>query len=159
MRPAAGVSLANGDGLTYLGDDEEIHGLAVNRADPAGRGLVRLTLRNRRELPEGLRRGMTLMRNLDRSFVRELSGESAVRRIPIVMTFLVEDDALTLIVTDGRECAEAHVAMDLDAPSNPERNRGDAHQEPRQARRHALRPPTSSCPRTSTSSCPPRLST
>ena len=58
-----------------------------------------------------------------RSFVRELSGESAVRRIPIVMTFLVEDDALTLIVTDGRECAEAHVAMDLDAPSNPERNR------------------------------------
>ena len=123
VRPAAGVSLANGDGLTYLGDDEEIHGLAVNRADPAGRGLVRLTLRNRRELPEGLRRGMTLMRNLDRSFVRELSGESAVRRIPIVMTFLVEDDALTLIVTDGRECAEAHVAMDLDAPSNPERNR------------------------------------
>ena len=123
VRPAAGVSLANGDGLTCLGDDEEIHGLAVNRADPAGRGLVRLTLRNRRELPEGLRRGMTLMRNLDRSFVRELSGESAVRRIPIVMTFLVEDDALTLIVTDGRECAEAHVAMDLDAPSNPERNR------------------------------------
>ena len=103
VRPAAGVSLANGDCLTYLGDDEEIHGLAVNRADPAGRGLVRLTLRNRRELPEGLRRGMTLMRNLDRSFVRELSGESAVRRIPIVMTFLVEDDALTLIVTDGRE--------------------------------------------------------
>ena len=47
VRPAAGVSLANGDGLTYLGDDEEIHGLAVNRADPAGRGLVRLTLRNR----------------------------------------------------------------------------------------------------------------
>lgn len=39
------------------------------------------------------------------------------------MTFLVEDDALTLIVTDGRECAEAHVAMTLEAPSNPERNR------------------------------------
>lgn len=122
VRPLKGVSIANGDGLTYLGDDEEIHGLAVNRAEPEG-GLVKLSLRSRRELPEGLRRGMTLMRNLDRTFVRSLSGESAVRRIPIVMTFLVEDDALTLIVTDGRECAEAHVAMALEAPSNPERNR------------------------------------
>lgn len=122
VRPLKGVSIANGDGLTYLGDDEEIHGLAVNRAESEG-GLVKLLLRSRREVPEGLRRGMTLMRNLDRTFVRSLSGESAVRRIPIVMTFLVEDDALTLIVTDGRECAEAHVAMTLEAPSNPERNR------------------------------------
>lgn len=122
VRPLKGVSIANGDGLTYLGDDEEIHGLAVNRAESEG-SLVKLLLRSRREVPEGLRRGMTLMRNLDRTFVRSLSGESAVRRIPIVMTFLVEDDALTLIVTDGRECAEAHVAMTLEAPSNPERNR------------------------------------
>lgn len=123
VRPQKGAALANGDGLTYMGEDEEVHGLAVNRADPDKNGLVKLTLRNRREIPAGLRRGMTLMRNLDRSFVRELSGDSAQRRIPIVMTFLVEDDALTLIVTDGRECAEAHVTMDLEAPSNPERNR------------------------------------
>ena len=123
VRPNPGVELANGDGLTYLGEDEEIHGLAVNRADPDRRGLVKLTLRNRREIPDGLRRGMMLMRNLDRAFVRDLSGPSAERRIPLIMTFTVEDDALSLIATDGRHCAEASVAMALDAPANPERNR------------------------------------
>lgn len=56
VRPLKGVSIANGDGLTYLGDDEEIHGLAVNRAESEG-GLVKLLLRSRREVPEGLRRG------------------------------------------------------------------------------------------------------
>ena len=123
VRPNKGVELANGDGLTYLGDDEEIHGLSINRADPDKGGLVKLTLRNRHEVPEGLRRGMLLMRNLDRAFVRELSGDSAERRIPLVLTFTVEDDTLTLLVSDGKTCAQSNVAMDLEKPSNPERNR------------------------------------
>ena len=123
VRPAPGVTIVNGDGLTYLGADEEVHGLAVNRAVPDARGLMKLFLRNPSQMPPELKKGMTLMRNRDQAFTKALSGPSAERRIPVTVTFTVEDDALSVIMTDGRFCGEASVAMALDAPSNPEKNR------------------------------------
>lgn len=121
--PRPGVTIANGDGLTYLGADEEIHGIAVNRAESNGRGLVKLFLRNPAEVPSGLKKGMTLMRNRDQAFTKTLSGPSAERRIPVTVTFTVEDDGLSVIMTDGHFCGEASVSMPLDAPGNPEKNR------------------------------------
>lgn len=122
LRPKKGVEIANGDGLTYVGDDEEVHGLSVNRADIQPNGTVKLVLRNPRELPEGLRRGLKLMRNRDQAFARKLAGQSAERKIPVSITFTHYDDSLTVLVSDGKYCGEAYVAMELDKPSNPERN-------------------------------------
>ncbi|MBP3438938.1 MAG: U32 family peptidase [Sutterella sp.] len=123
VRPAPGITIVNGDGLTYLGADEEVHGLAVNRAAPDARGLMKLFLRNPSQMPPELKKGMTLMRNRDQAFTKALSGPSAERRIPVTVTFMVEDDALSVIMTDGTYCGEASVAMALDVPSNPEKNR------------------------------------
>lgn len=122
IRPKKGVTLVNGDGLTYTGDDADVHGLSVNRADTLSDGTVKLFLRNPREIPAGLRSGCKMMRNRDQAFARELAGESAVRKIPVSITLTHYEDSLTVLISDGKHCGEATVAMDLDAPSNPEKN-------------------------------------
>lgn len=122
IRPKRGVTLVNGDGLTYTGDDADVHGLSVNRADTLSDGTVKLFLRNPREIPAGLRSGCKMMRNRDQAFARELAGESAVRKIPVSITLTHYEDSLTVLISDGKHCGEATVAMDLDAPSNPEKN-------------------------------------
>lgn len=122
IRPKKGVTLVNGDGLTYTGDDADVHGLSVNRADTLSDSTVKLFLRNPREIPAGLRSGCKMMRNRDQAFARELAGESAVRKIPVSITLTHYEDSLTVLISDGKHCGEATVAMDLDAPSNPEKN-------------------------------------
>lgn len=117
-----GVTINNGDGLTYLAANGELKGLSVNRAEPAGRGLTTLILRDR-HLPEDLKSGRELLRNRDRAFNRLLDGDSAERRIPVTAVFSVEDDALSLMLSCGKACGEATVALPLQSPGNPERNR------------------------------------
>lgn len=121
VRP--GVEIANGDGLTYLGDDEEVHGISVNRAEADLRSTVRIHLRNPREIPVGLRKGMRLLRNRDHAFAKLLAGKSAERKIPVTLAFAVEEDTLSLLISDGRFCGSAGVALELDPPGNPEKNR------------------------------------
>lgn len=117
-----GVTLANGDGLTYEAADEEIHGLYVNRAEREGRHWA-LYPRERTSQLDGLQTGTILSRNRNQAFEKILAGKTAERRIPISATFAVEEDALTLLLTDGRSTGFAEVAMDLDEPSNPEENK------------------------------------
>ena len=117
-----GVSLANGDGLTYEAADEEIHGLSVNRAEREGNHWA-LYPRERTSQLDGLRTGSILSRNRDQAFEKILSGKTAERRIPVTATFTVEEDALTLLLTDGTSTGFAEVAMDLEAPSDAEENR------------------------------------
>ena len=117
-----GVSLANGDGLTYEAADEEIHGLSVNRAEREGNHWA-LYPRERTSQLDGLRTGSILSRNRDQAFEKILSGKTAERRIPVTATFTVEEDALTLLLTDGASTGFAEVAMDLEAPSDAEENR------------------------------------
>ena len=117
-----GVSLANGDGLTYEAADEEIHGLSVNRAEREGNHWA-LYPRERTSQLDGLRTGSILSRNRDQVFEKILSGKTAERRIPVTATFTVEEDALTLLLTDGTSTGFAEVAMDLEAPSDAEENR------------------------------------
>ena len=134
-----GVELANGDGLTYLDDHDEVRGLAVNgvEAVPLSRTRARGTSSNRashrplvRITPsepvfrlEGLSVGTILSRNRDHAFLRQLAGKSARRRVPVTVVFTHHEDGLDLVITDGVACGSASVAMALEKPSDPEKNR------------------------------------
>lgn len=85
----AGMSLfANGDGLCYINGERELEGFRVNRAEnnflfPA-------------KMPQSLKPGMPLYRNNDRRFERELSRETAVRKIPITLFLNDTSDGFSL---------------------------------------------------------------
>ena len=124
-----GVALANGDGLAYLGRDDEIHGLALNktvllgRKTKKGRALARLTPAEPVARLTGLEAGATLTRNRDHAFLKRLSGKSAVRKVPVTVVFTHHEDGLDLVLSDGVVCGAASVAMALEKPSDPQKNR------------------------------------
>ena len=109
-------SFANGDGLCFLGSEQEdkrasrqvngsnnsstrqpvnsptvLHGFRVNRA--VGNRLYPY------KMPHGLKPGMALYRNQDQAFDKELSGTTAIRKIPIVMVFGLTDNGFRLKVS------------------------------------------------------------
>jgi len=102
VKSLPGVTFANGDGLTYLADDEEIRGIAVNRAEPvlnkAGKPIPRLwmlhTLERRRM--DGLRPGLVLKRNRDHAFLRMMEGKTAERKIPIDLIFTTHEELVNI---------------------------------------------------------------
>ena len=81
----AGVAtFANGDGLCFINDSNQLEGFRVNRAE--GNRLYPL------KMPRTLKAGMPLYRNNDQEFERQLSKNSSERRIPVAM-FLSETDS------------------------------------------------------------------
>ena len=109
-------SFANGDGLCFLGSEQEdkrasrqvngsnnsstrqhvslstvLHGFRVNRV--VGNRLYPY------KMPHGLKPGMALYRNQDQAFDKELSGTTAIRKIPIVMVFGLIDNGFRLKVS------------------------------------------------------------
>ena len=70
-------SFANGDGLCFINDEKELEGFRVNRVE--GNRLYP------HRMPENLRPGMALYRNNDQAFEKLLGGETAVRKIPIII--------------------------------------------------------------------------
>jgi collagenase-like PrtC family protease len=121
-KPRAGVTLANGDGLTYVDGEGILRGLSVNRAEDAGRGLCALHLRPG-FLPEGLAKGTVLMRNRDRAFERALSGRTAERKIPVDIAFAAEDGSLSVTMSDGRVSAKASAPFALQKAADAQKNR------------------------------------
>ena len=85
---AGTASFANGDGLCYINQERELEGFRVNRAE--GNRLYP------QQMPKGLRAGMALYRNNDQAFEKQLSKQSSVRKIPIVMTLRVTDEGFSL---------------------------------------------------------------
>ena len=78
------ANFANGDGLCFLSRDAEsqstrLEGFRVNRA--VGNRLYPF------KMPRGLKPGMSLYRNQDQAFDKELSGKTAERKIQIKMWF------------------------------------------------------------------------
>ena len=123
VKALPGVSFANGDGLTYLAGDEEIRGISVNRAEPLKeKDLWALYLLQSPKKLEGLECGLELKRNRDHVFMKTMEGKTAERRIPIDLIFSTHEDSLDLMATDGTHCASASVALDLTAPSDPQKN-------------------------------------
>ena len=90
----AGMAVfANGDGLCFFNDDNELEGFRVNRAE--GNRLYP------QQIPAHLRPGMALYRNNDQQFSRILSRPSAERRIPIRLQLGVTPDGFSLLATIG----------------------------------------------------------
>lgn len=79
-------SFANGDGLCFLGGGFRVNRAVGNRLYPY-------------KMPHGLKPGMALYRNQDQAFDKELSGTTAIRKIPVVMTFGLTDNGFRLKVS------------------------------------------------------------
>jgi putative protease len=86
------VELHNGDGVCFFDVHKELVGLRVNTVE--GKRLYP------NEMPEDMRRGMTVFRNRDHAFMRLLEKDSAQRKIPVDITFYETADGFALTVTD-----------------------------------------------------------
>ncbi len=93
------AEIANGDGLVYLDDHEELAGLHVNRAESLGRGLVRIHLHEPLKRHPGLHPGVRINRNKDRRIEKLLAQESAVRTIAADLCLTVLENGLQLTAT------------------------------------------------------------
>ena len=87
------IELHNGDGLCFFDVHKELVGMRINTVEGK-----RLTPN---EMPEDMRRGMTLYRNRDHAFMRLLEKDSAMRKIPLDMHFYETPDGFALTVTDS----------------------------------------------------------
>ena len=87
------IALHNGDGLCFFDVHKELVGMRINTVEGK-----RLTPN---EMPEDMRRGMTLYRNRDHAFMRLLEKDSATRKIPVEMHFYETPDGFALTVTDS----------------------------------------------------------
>jgi putative protease len=86
------IELHNGDGVCFFDVHKELVGLRVNTVE--GKRLYP------NEMPEDMRRGMTVFRNRDHAFMRLLEKDSAQRKIPVDITFYETADGFALTVTD-----------------------------------------------------------
>lgn len=116
------VELHNGDGLSYQpasnkGANKRV-GMRINVA--RGQRLYP------NEMPEDLKTGMTLYRNRDQVFERQLEKHSAERRINVQMTLTHEHDGLTLSLRDEDDI-QAHVSLEQDTALEMARDIEKAH--------------------------------
>ena len=86
------IELHNGDGLCFFDVHKELVGMRINTVQ--GNRLFP------NEMPEDMRRGMTVYRNRDHAFMRLLEKDSASRRIAIDMHFYETADGFALSATD-----------------------------------------------------------
>lgn len=96
----AKTAIANGDGLTYLDDHEELQGLNVNRAEVVSNKITRIFLHESLARHAGLTEGAVLTRNKDRLFAKELEGKTSERRMPVKFTLSCDASTLTLAVKE-----------------------------------------------------------
>ncbi|MBS1155166.1 MAG: collagenase-like protease [Proteobacteria bacterium] len=89
---ASEAEIHNGDGFSYFNAKNELVGLRINRAQS-----LRLFPN---EMPSDLAVGMTLYRNLDHEFEKQLEKQSAERRIRIDLLLADTSDGLALTLTD-----------------------------------------------------------
>lgn len=108
LNVAGTATFANGDGLSYIGDNHELGGFRVNRA--VGNRLWPF------KMPRDLKAGMALYRNSDAAFSRVLSGETARRVIPIDITLDATADGFSLRASfaDGDSTIAATVGSTFD---------------------------------------------
>ncbi len=84
-------SFANGDGLCFINDNQELVGFRVNRVE--GNRLFPL------QMPRNLRPGTALYRNNDKAFEDILSHQVADRRIPVNMELSATDNGFALTIS------------------------------------------------------------
>jgi putative protease len=109
LNVAGTAAFANGDGLCFINDDRELEGFRVNRVE--GNRLFP------HQMPHHLRPGMALYRNNDMEFERQLSRQSAERKIPLVLKLSPTADGFSLSSNDVTAC----VACEHQLADKPQR--------------------------------------
>ena len=87
------IELHNGDGLCFFDVHKELVGMRINTVEG------KLLIPN--EMPEDMRRGMTIYRNRDHAFMRLLEKDSSTRKIPVDIRFYETPDGFALSVKDS----------------------------------------------------------
>ena len=100
---AGTASFANGDGLCYINSDRELEGFRVNRVENNRLFPVKT--------PATLKVGMSLYRNNDQLFERELQKHTAIRKIGILLVLSESDKEFNLeaqvVDTENYKCIKA----------------------------------------------------
>ena len=108
LRVAGTASFANGDGLCFFNDDQQLVGFRVNRAE--GNQLFFP------KKPMGLRVGMALYRNNDELFGKLMAQKTAERKIPITMKIRKSENGIVLQI-QSVELPDVYVMKELDYPT------------------------------------------
>ncbi len=113
---AGTANFANGDGLCFLNDRRELEGFRVNRAE--GNRLFPL------KMPQHLRPGLALYRNNDEVFGKMLAGNTAERKIPVVVEFHKVDGGFEAEASccdgSGEQVASARIDMEHQEARTPQ---------------------------------------
>ncbi len=119
---SSNAPLHNGDGITFFNADNELTGMRINLAEPAGNGYRLSPALVDGQLPAGLRVGTPIHRNRDQAFERQLEKASAERRIPLSLRFAETADGFALRLCDDEGIsAVAHLTNAREAAQNAER--------------------------------------
>ncbi len=103
--------LNNGDGCSFFDEKNELVGFTVNRVD----GDLIYPAKSVKPLP-----AITLYRNVDVQFNRELERSQQCRKIALTLTLDYQDNALRLIIVDEDGiCSETRLAQQYQAAKNP----------------------------------------
>ena len=117
------TELANGDGLVYLDANEELQGLAVNRAEVNVNGTTTIYLRESLARHPHLAVGTMLNRNKDRLFAKVLEGTTSRRLIPVAFKLTARTDCLTLEAAAAAYHASVERPFAVQAAKNADRAR------------------------------------
>lgn len=95
---AGTASFANGDGLCYLNDQNQLEGFRVNKV--VGNRLYPF------KMPQNLHPGQALYRNQDQVFEHHLQGETAKRKIPVYIRWSADAEGVRCCVVVDAGAAE-----------------------------------------------------
>ena len=112
---AGTTAFANGDGLCFFDGRRQLVGFRVNRVE--GNRLFPA------QMPEGLKKGITLYRNYDKSFVQMLSQQhSSIRKMEVEWDADYDGKVLSLVMTqvDTGEQVSIKRLMSLDLADKPQ---------------------------------------
>lgn len=111
---AGTAAFANGDGLCFINDKQELEGFRVNRAE--GNKIFP------HKIPASLRPGMALYRNSDQTFEKLLAHRSSTRKIPLSMTLGETSDGFMLkAAISGVAEASVNIKTDKQIAQKPQR--------------------------------------
>jgi putative protease len=94
----AEIELHPGDGLCWFDTDQQLQGTVVNAVEPAPGGPRRIRV-TPREM-QGLRKGLSIFRNRDHAFLRQVERSQPVRKIAVSLRLECTSDGWTLHARD-----------------------------------------------------------
>ena len=111
---AGTATFANGDGLCFINESNELEGFRINKAE--GNRLFPLNM------PRGLKRGTALYRNSDHAFEKEMNSDKTKRKLPITLALSYTEGHLLLEagIKDQQCKVAASREITLDTAKNPQ---------------------------------------